>query len=191
MSISNDTTYEQICEEIRFTDDISFKLLGLVPFVSGSGIIAVLLKSEALMSEAIFLISLFGALLIFFLFRWELRNIQICRWLIECAAEMEKNNPNNKLGRGQFYQRSAAPLILRTPFGKAEAEKWIYSIAIFAWLTLPWLAWPSTPGKVQMPLQAVNINLIVTYIGIAVFIFILTLSSALSKIETEPKVKGE
>jgi hypothetical protein len=42
-----------------------------------------------------------------------------------------------------------------------------------------------------MPLQAVKINLTVTYIGIAVFILILTLSSALSKIETEPKAKGE
>ena len=34
--------YSEICTDIRITDDISFKLLGLVPLVSGIGIFAVL-----------------------------------------------------------------------------------------------------------------------------------------------------
>lgn len=186
-AVTDDATYTQICQDIRFTDDISFKLLGLVPFLSGSGIITVLLKREMLWSEAIYVISLFGALLIFFLFRWELRNIQVCKWLIERAAEIEKNDLKNENDKAHFYRRSVAPLLLRTSFGKTEAEKWIYSITIFAWLTLPWIVWESNPNKI--PVQGTEIYLTAGYAGLAVFIFIRTLSSALSKINTEPKAK--
>jgi hypothetical protein len=34
--------YAEICSNIRATDEISFKLLGLVPLVSGTGIVVLL-----------------------------------------------------------------------------------------------------------------------------------------------------
>ena len=37
--------YSEINANIRFTDEISFKLLGLVPFVSGAGILGISLSN--------------------------------------------------------------------------------------------------------------------------------------------------
>ena len=38
--------YTEICSHIRTTDEISFKLLGLVPLVSGIGIVVLLDRSN-------------------------------------------------------------------------------------------------------------------------------------------------
>lgn len=124
--------YGDICKNIRVTDDVSFKLLGLVPLLSGSGILVVVLKSEALLSPAVYLISLFGALLTLGLFRWELRNIQTCQWLIQRAADIERSEDEKK--PGQFYRRSLAPALLTLRFGKTEAEKLVYGVTTGAWL---------------------------------------------------------
>ena len=37
IQLNDDKIYAQLCDDIRKTDDISFKLLGLVPLVSGAG----------------------------------------------------------------------------------------------------------------------------------------------------------
>jgi hypothetical protein len=102
---------------------------------------------------------------------------------------MENKGVNDEDYTGQFKRRSVAPLLLRTAFGKTEAEKWIYGITIFAWLILPWIVWESTANTVQTPLQAANMYLTATYVGIAILVLILTLSAALSKISIEPKAK--
>ena len=44
--MTDDTYYTNINNNIRSTDDISFKLLGIVPLFSGSGILVAILKSE-------------------------------------------------------------------------------------------------------------------------------------------------
>lgn len=137
----NSAHYSEICANVRATDEISFKLLGLVPLVSGSGIFVAFLegKTQALALPAIDLLSLFGAVVTFGLFRWELRNIQTCNWLRERASEIEKETLSDKEnGVGQFYHRPGAPLIFGLRFGKTEAEKLIYSTSVIAWLSLPW-----------------------------------------------------
>jgi hypothetical protein len=100
---------------------------------------------------------------------------------------MENKGVNDEDYTGQFKRRSVAPLLLRTAFGKTEAEKWIYGITIFAWLMLPWVVWESNPDKI--PVQGTEIYLTAAYAGIAMLIFILTLLSMLAKISTEPKAK--
>jgi hypothetical protein len=72
-------------------------------------------------------------------FRWELRNIQVCGWLIECGRQIEKEALLDKKCFGQFYRRSPVPKIFGIPVGKKEAEKLIYSVSIIAWLGVPWL----------------------------------------------------
>lgn len=115
--MSDDPLYREICASIRTTDDISFKLLGFVPLVSGAGIVAALLGSDVLWSPAIYLISLLGAGITFGFFRWELKNIMICNWLIHCAQAVEYRaltEGDEVTARedervGQFYRRPEPP----------------------------------------------------------------------------------
>src|SRR6267142_4021617 len=81
------TLYQEICTNIRTSDDISFKLLGFVPILSGVG--ATILSRPDLLRSAdaphrlpIIVASLVGATFTFGLFKWELRNVQKCNVLI-------------------------------------------------------------------------------------------------------------
>jgi hypothetical protein len=87
------TVYTELCSNIRATDETSFKLLSAVPFASGvgAGVLTILDKSNLLNSVyAVMGLSLLGAVITLGLFRWELRNIQKCNWLIACAAKVEQ-----------------------------------------------------------------------------------------------------
>ena len=85
----------------------------------------------------LWLISLFGTMVTLGLFRWELRNIQNCKWLASRAAEMEKDEFG--VTSGQFSGRDEAPRLFGVRVGKTEAEKIIYIATIFSWLALPWV----------------------------------------------------
>ncbi len=47
-NINRENEYTQICADIKATDEISFKLLGFVPLVSGAGILTLFLKTRLL-----------------------------------------------------------------------------------------------------------------------------------------------
>jgi hypothetical protein len=128
--MSDLTKYHHISENIRFTDEISFKLLGLVPLVSGATFGLALFKNEAFWSPAVFYISLFGSLITLALFRWELRNLKNCEYLKTCLPKLN--------GAGSSVENKAPGLLLnKLPFGKTEAEKFIYAISTLAWMGLP------------------------------------------------------
>lgn len=141
--------YDQVCANIRATDEISFKLLSLVPLVSGGGITLLLSTNTSLARlPLVVFVGLFGAVVTFGLFRWELRNIQACTQLIRFGASLERerfelpstgqfsvrmNEPAPSLYAGRIH----APAFFRQTIGKREAEKIIYPAAIAAWLLLP------------------------------------------------------
>jgi hypothetical protein len=131
--------YEQVCVNVRATDESSFKLLSLVPLVSGGGI-AVLLSTNTTLARLplVAFVSLFGAVVTFGLFRWELRNIQTCSRLIDVGAALERERFMLP-AHGQFSGRRSkpAPMLLGREIGKTEAEWIIYSAVICAWLLLP------------------------------------------------------
>ncbi len=142
--------YEEICTNIRALDENSFKLLSYVPLVSGSAIVVVLLKGEAGLSWMTILLSLVGAIVTFGLYRWEFRNIQICKWLQECADEMERNEFNVAEGKEQFAIRlqKSPPRFKNSDYDilhkflgfsivQRRAETIIYWTTIIAWLLLP------------------------------------------------------
>jgi hypothetical protein len=162
--------YTNLNTNIRFTDDISFKLLGLVPLFSGSGILVALLRSEYFWSPAIYAMAAFGGLITLGLFRWELRNIQNCLWLINCGKELEK--ADDPVKAGLFYRRPGSPLGI----GKAEAEKLIYGVTIFTWLLLPWLVYTTAQAKTST-IPPVNQTLNCIYIAFAVIVGSFTLVS--------------
>lgn len=172
--------YTNLNTNIRFTDDISFKLLGLVPLFSGSGILVALLRSEYIWSPAIYAMAAFGALITLGLFRWELRNIQICLWLIKCGGAME--GTDDAAWPGQFYGRPDAP----TGIGKTEAEKLIYGVTIFTWLLLPWLIYTTAQAKTNA-LPPLNQTLNNIYIVFAVILGIFTIVSMLTRIKDDDK----
>jgi hypothetical protein len=141
--------YDQVCANIRATDEISFKLLSLVPLVSGGGITLLLSTNTSLARlPLVVFVGLFGAVVTFGLFRWELRNIQTCSRLIRVGASLERER-FELLSSGQFSGRKnepaprlysgslRVPAFFRQEIGKREAEKIIYPAVIVAWLLLP------------------------------------------------------
>ena len=178
--MTDDTYYTNINNNIRSTDDISFKLLGIVPLFSGSGILVAILKSEYFWSPAIYAIAAFGALVTLGLFRWELRNVQTCVWLIKCGATLEETLFQGK--PGQFFRRPAAPLRI----GKTQAEKLIYGVIIFTWLSLPWLVYSTAQAKTSVTLY-LNQTWNSIYIVVAVIVGVATVVSIVAPLSDEPK----
>jgi hypothetical protein len=176
--------YTNVNNNIRYTDDISFKLLGLVPLFSGSGILVAVMRSEYFWSPAIYAIGAFGALVTLGLFRWELRNIQTCVWLIARGAALEEADDQKK--PGQFYQRPAAPMGV----GKTEAEKLIYGVTIFTWLLLPWLVFSTAQVKSNSA-PPVNETLNGIYIAFAVIVGIMALASIVVPLKVAPKLRSK
>jgi len=144
--------YKEICQNIRVTDEISFKLLGTVPLAAGVGsaTLTILEKSELLDESyagfAVLVLSLFGALMTFALFQWELRNIQKCQWFISRAARLERQLLVGDKGTLQYHGMApgedlkASELesirlssMLKIPWGKTQAEKLIYAVAVATW----------------------------------------------------------
>ena len=81
-----------------------------------------------------------GLVVTFGLFRWELRNVQKCAWLIDRAAELEKyalNSGREPLRHIQYLGWSSEPRptlkIGKWPWGKTESEVLVYSGAMLAW----------------------------------------------------------
>jgi hypothetical protein len=136
--VGADKLYEQLSAHIRATDDISFKLLGLVPLVSGAALGTLLLKDAEpigarLSPSLITLFALFAAAVTLGLFRWELRNVQECSHLIGIAGALARTR---LVGVGVPVESQARPARPQG-IGKTEAEKIIYSATILAWLALP------------------------------------------------------
>jgi hypothetical protein len=127
---SNDAVYQQIYEQVRAKDDISFKLLSLVPLISGAGI-SILIKTDIAWGLKCF-VSLFGATVTFSIFRWELRNIRWCDWLLKQARHIDHAEPPSP-------PKLRISPNKRVAVGKTEAETILYLTVILAWLVLPGL----------------------------------------------------
>lgn len=160
--LSVERLYAETCSSIRATDEISFKLMGFVPLVSGAALLSLFLKESISPEKAplVVALALFAALITLGLFRWELRNIQTCSWHRRRAEALEE----------ALVKTSGAPRQPKPPLGigKTEAEKAIYSVTILIWLI--------------MPIALIGLDklagLVPIYAAIAVLIAILTAVSA-------------
>jgi len=131
--LNAESVYKEICQNIRETDAISFKLLNLVPLGStlGAGILALFQKSALLenapslvIASAIVFLSLTGSVIVFGLYKWELRNIQKCKFLIDQAANIEEGETIRQY-KGWNQQKAR--------WGKTRAEKLIYRTSMLIW----------------------------------------------------------
>jgi hypothetical protein len=64
------TLHIKVCNNISTTDEISFKLLGLVPFLSGDGIFGISADKEFALSQFAMSISYFAAVVTIAIFIW-------------------------------------------------------------------------------------------------------------------------
>ena len=165
-TLSVDRLYAETCTGIRATDDISFKLMGFVPLISGAALLTFFLKDPIPPAKAslVMTLALFAALITLGLFRWELRNILNCKWLARRAAALER----------ALVRTSGAPTQPAPPFGigKTEAEKAIYSITILAWLIMP-----------MVLVQPLESRFLAVYAAAGALIAIFTAVSAFESVE--------
>ena len=156
--------YQRVRAEISTTDDISFKLMGLVPLISGAGLLSLIFsdKVPALAgasgaspsgATAVTALCLFAAAVTLGLFRWELRNVQACNWLIARAHALEARGLAALDLDARLLDRPRAP----DGIGKEIAEKSIYGVTVAVWLTVPVAigAFDRSPTPWQFALGAV------------------------------------
>jgi hypothetical protein len=166
--LSRDRLYQEIRANIRATDEISFKLMGLVPLMSGAAFLTFFFEDKVhAKPNVVIALSVFAALISLGLFRWELRNLQNCSWLLRCAEALEKEAANRE---------STWP---NPPhgFGKTEAEKAVYSVTILTWLLMPALV---------CPLEKASGLLLACYAILALLTAGVTGLSALTSVDVAP-----
>lgn len=147
--------YQEICKKIKVMDAIGFKLICLVPLFSGLSIITLYSLAEYFSSLILIFTGIFGAMITFFIFRWEKRNMQmsnIFRSYAEIleAKKIKLENENQSLeiimgGPYSLLRSRNKPLLWNSVeslngWGKLEAETAIYSTTLLYWLLLPILA---------------------------------------------------
>ena len=131
--LAADKLYAEISTDIRESDNASFRLLGLVPLVSGTALIGLVLKNASPPSGLVRLLAVFSAGITLGLFRWELRNLQTCSWLIKFAYAIQDAAATAHGIKTENLNRPTPP----QGIGKTAAEKLIYTVTAFAWLALP------------------------------------------------------
>jgi hypothetical protein len=165
-TVTLEKIYTELRAGIRETDNISFRLLGLVPLVSGVSLIAVILK-EGTPGPVLMLLSLFAAGVTLGIFRWELRNSQTCKWLIRYADRLEQHALNARHVGAIHHTLPNAPQNI----GKTEGEMVIYGTTILAWLGLPLIAGAVTspPRDEVAVLYSVCAAVILGFSGLSLF----------------------
>lgn len=158
---SAEKRYAEICDNIRALDQNSFQLLRFVPLVTTAAILG--LSFLNIPFRVLWLISWVGAVVTFGLWRWEMRNIQVCRWLQERADVIERDEFHAP-SMMQFalrtkIQREGVPVSFKDTglnelhkmkilgrkikFTQRRAETIIYWATILAWLAMPFAVWLS------------------------------------------------
>jgi hypothetical protein len=169
--VDKSTLYEQALKRIAETDNISFKLLGLVPLTSGVAVIGLMGKASEMPLLISAIVGWLGALITYYIFRWELRNIQSCNQLRVWAGKLEAEaicpELQNllKVNYPPHFINPQKPLLFdRKPdkekkleekrelgWGKTEAEKHLYWTVIFFWMAFPVMAWLTGMYKSYTP----------------------------------------
>ncbi len=153
-ALDDKALYREICKKIKDTDAISFKLMCSVPILSGLCIITLYLMGERLSVWIIIFTGLFGALITYFIFRWEKRNIQMNDTFKSFAEILEAKKIQMehdvlhmdavRAGPYSLLRSKEKPRLWRVlkqlqGWGKTEAETAIYGATLIFWLLLPLL----------------------------------------------------
>ena len=181
---SASTVYSELCERLRFTDEISFKLLGFVPLVSGATFAVVLLKGDSFLSPAVYYLSALGALITLCLFGWELRNLKTCNHLCHRIDSFPGANPT--------YENEAPWLIgKKGRIGKTQVEKLLYSVLTLSWLTLPYAACSIAAERADEASKPNCLNLPVWWLVVVAASFLVVLLFLMVDVKSSKKSESE
>ena len=128
------TAYRELCTSYRAIDDFRAKLLGFLPFATGTGIFLLLEKFkdiDHLKNGATLLltaIGIFGFLITLGLFLYEIYGIKKCCALIQAGIRMEESMG---ITNGQFTSRPQnVARVINEPFAAGV----IYPAVLAAWV---------------------------------------------------------
>jgi len=135
--------YREVCAGVRFTDDISLKLLAAVPLATGIGITLLAQAPSARLPNGVrALLSLFAAVITFAIYRWERKNLATCAHFREWAAVLERDYFKGHPWLGEEgapgsppHGEVSDPKFLGMSWGKTEAASLLYRTAILSWLS--------------------------------------------------------
>ena len=117
--------YSEVCRSYHAVADFRAKLLALLPIATGAGGLLILTRADTV-KQYLVPIGIFGGLVTFGLFVYELRGIQRCKALIDAGKELEAEMG---IVNGQFGSRPKA-----RGFISAETAGWIVYLTVFgAW----------------------------------------------------------
>jgi hypothetical protein len=121
------TAYQEVCNSYHAIDDVRMRLIGLLPLISGAGIV-ILLRPEVLGLPAKYYppIGLFGFVVTLGLLLFEVRGVQQCYFLIALGKEIEKSLC---ITEAQFTRRPKELVGL----GKTSSARVIYPAVLAAW----------------------------------------------------------
>jgi hypothetical protein len=134
------TVYEQVCRSHDGIADFRYKLLAFLPIASGTGIFLLLdnVPADSPYLPLFLPAGIFGALTTLGLFIYELRGIQTCHALLDCAKELEAE----LLGRlSNFGPFTFKPKDLWGVIGTTGAALVIYPTVIGAWVYVAGIGW--------------------------------------------------
>jgi hypothetical protein len=124
------TAYDQLCLSYRAIDDFRAKLLGLLPLITGGGLIVITKDVVNVRNDVFRPVGIFGALVTFGLLAYELYGIRKCHALIQAGRRLEGRM---SLRAGQFIDRPRSVLgLINEPFAAAI----IYPAVMAAWIFL-------------------------------------------------------
>ena len=124
------SAYDQLCQSYRAIDDFRAKLLGLLPLITGGGLVLVTKGAADIDPSFFFPVGAFGALVTLGLLSYEIYGIRKCHALIIAGRRLEAGIG---LGTGQFIARPRSVWgVLNEPFAAAI----IYPAVIAAWTFL-------------------------------------------------------
>jgi hypothetical protein len=151
------SAYDQLCQSYRAIDDFRAKLLGLLPLVTGGGLV-LLTKGVKDINPDLFLpVGVFGALVTFGLLSYEIYGIRKCHALLIAGGRLEKRLG---LGTGQFIARPREVWgVLNEPFAAAV----IYPAVIAAWTFLATYSPPASRLDLAILVFALGLTSILGY----------------------------
>ncbi len=164
--------YTQAQENLRATDEMSFKLIGLVPLGTLLAFIGTFFKEIKEWNDWFYLIGVFGSLVVFGIYRWELRNIQNCYKYCDIIEALDLESTIKDVGKYQKPQ-----FFNKMNVGKTQSEKLIYSVLIISWLVLPFMLRASTTNS------STGVVLLVCYLVFCVLMIAALADSAFRKIK--------
>jgi len=154
------TLYEEVCRAHDGIADFRAKLLAFLPLASGTGIFFLLTASKNLNFEFLLPVGIFGCLVTFGLYLYELRGIQRCNILTKCGKQLEEKLLPHPNGLSTF---SSEPEATFGFVGNTWAARIIYSTVLGGW------AFVATSSKID---DSSNFNDPINFvIPLVVFIF--------------------